>query len=100
MAANKDQKTDSKNLIVLVSVLVVMLTLTITLYVLWRSTKPTASQPITPTSAPQSSQPVTAGGQPVPSAYQARAKAAGYYCPSWAAAPGTTASDICIPLDK
>jgi len=49
---------------------------------------------------PQPSQTLSAGGKPVPASSAARAKSAGYYCPSWDAAPGTIASAICYPLDK
>jgi hypothetical protein len=59
-------------------------------------------QPKTPavTNSSNSSKPVTAGGVPVPSDSQIKAKAKGYYCPSWDAKPGQVASTICIPLDK
>ncbi|HET9850289.1 MAG TPA: hypothetical protein VFP35_01555 [Candidatus Saccharimonadales bacterium] len=59
--------------------------------------KPTPP-PVKPKSSAQS-KPLTAGGQPVPAAYQARARKLGYYCPSWAAKPGTPVSTACLPLD-
>lgn len=39
-------------------------------------------------------------GKVVPVSSQARAKVAGYYCPSWDAKPGENSTDICVSLDK
>lgn len=43
--------------------------------------------------------PVTAGGQPVPTSSQQKARAEGHYCPSWDAKPGQISPDICYSLD-
>lgn len=39
-------------------------------------------------------------GKLVPADSQARAKEAGYYCPSWDAKPGAASADFCVTLDK
>lgn len=39
-------------------------------------------------------------GTPVPDDSQARAKTAGYYCPSWDAKPGEFTPNFCASLDK
>ena len=45
-------------------------------------------------------QKLTANGQVIPPDSVARAKAAGYYCPSWDTSAGSVASTICYKLDK
>lgn len=44
--------------------------------------------------------PLSAGGQPVPPSLQQKARAKGYYCPSWNAQPGQAAPDVCYSLDR
>lgn len=43
---------------------------------------------------------LTAGGIAIPAASQARAQAAGYYCPSWDVKPGQASPDYCTALDR
>ncbi|HET9721841.1 MAG TPA: hypothetical protein VFP32_02315 [Candidatus Saccharimonadales bacterium] len=57
------------------------------------SSKPASRSASTP-------RPLTAGGQPVPAAWQTKARSLGYYCPSWNVKPGQLPSDVCMPLDK
>lgn len=50
--------------------------------------------------SPQATTTVTAGGQSVPEQFWSKARALGYYCPSWDAKPGEIASNACIKLDQ
>lgn len=63
--------------------------------VLWYSAGLSVTQHLAP-----ASKPITAGGREVPAGSAERAKAAGYYCPSWDARPGQVTSFICVKLDK
>jgi len=58
-----------------------------------------ASVPPATSHAAAPNQTLTAGGEPVPTSEVARAKKAGYYCPSWDAQPGQVSSGVCLPLD-
>jgi len=64
------------------------------------TTQKSTTRPTTKASTSSSASTLTAGGQPVPAAYQAKAKALGYYCPSWDSTDAQAASTICLPSDK
>jgi len=54
-----------------------------------------------PAKGPSTPGPIQTGGHPlssVPAQSQQRAKAAGYYCPSWDASPGQVSPSICYPI--
>jgi hypothetical protein len=98
MAANKRKK--KTYLLALILIVCALVVLGVIVFSSKSKPKATSSHTSTPISKPTTTNILTAGGQPVPKAWQAKAKALGYYCPSWDAQPGQISSDICLPLDK
>lgn len=63
----------------------------------YHSSQPSSTNITQPTSPPTNS----SGNHPlssVPAGSRQRAKAAGYYCPSWDARPGQVSPSICYPI--
>lgn len=97
MEANKKPRISIKHTLAIIYAAILILAVALLVIILFRK-GPGVPQNKTTGSAQKS--PLTAGGAPVPTQWQAKARRLGYYCPSWSAGPGEAASNICIPLDK
>jgi hypothetical protein len=94
----KNPPSRLKNFFLLLSLIIILIVVAFGVWIVYNNYNLSKTGK---SSAATTSSPVTYdGGKAIPADSQARAKSAGYYCPSWDATPGKLSALFCVKLDN